>query len=312
VHGQSLQPRPDRALLESLAGEYEAGSVVITITVLEDNTLTLHFPGQQLYHLEPETNLRYRLRELPAGFAAEFVRDASGKVTSMTVHQPPPQQDFVARRKASAPAPGTAAKALLPQAAAPAPAPASGTEAGAGRPDLAGEYEAGPVVMTVTLLQDNTLTLHFPGQQLYHLDPETNLRYRIRELAAGFAAEFVRDASGKVTSLVMHQPPPQQDFLAKRKSGAPAPGRQDFAGEYEVGTVVMTVTVLQDGSMTFLMPGQPLYHLDPEGGLRYRVRELAPGYSVEFLRDVKGVTTGITVYQPPPQQNFSAARKRGA
>jgi len=100
---QSLTPPANRALLQSIAGDYEAGTIVLTVTLLDDGTLTLFFPGQQLYHLDPQGGLRYRIRELAAGFGVDFVREASGTVTAMRVHQPPPQQDFAATRKSGQP-----------------------------------------------------------------------------------------------------------------------------------------------------------------------------------------------------------------
>jgi hypothetical protein len=100
---QSLTPPADRAQLQSIAGDYQSGAIVMTVTLLEDGTLTLFFPGQQLYHLDPQGGLRYRIRELAAGFGVDFVRDAGGTVTGMTVHQPPPQQDFSATRKSGQP-----------------------------------------------------------------------------------------------------------------------------------------------------------------------------------------------------------------
>ena len=69
---------PDRAVLPSLAGEYTAGTITMTVTLLEDGTLTLFFPGQQLYHLVPETRFRYRMRELNPGFGIGFLTRCEG------------------------------------------------------------------------------------------------------------------------------------------------------------------------------------------------------------------------------------------
>jgi hypothetical protein len=203
--GQAVPPRAERAQLESLAGEYEAGAIVMKVILLQDDTLTLFFPGQQLYRLDLETGLRYKIREL-SGFAVEFVRDAKGAVNGMTVDQAPPQGDFFATRKTAGAVPA-------------APKTAQASKSGVDRAQLeslAGEYEAGTIVMKVILLQDGSLTLFFPGQQLYHLDLETGLRFKFRELA-GFAVEFIKDASGAVTGMAVDQAPPQHDFYAARK-----------------------------------------------------------------------------------------------
>src|SRR6266850_7935655 len=71
--GQSQQPASQDAL-EPLVGEYVAGTITLTVTLLPDGNLTLLFPGQPLYHLQAQSALRYGIRELPA-FAVEFQRD---------------------------------------------------------------------------------------------------------------------------------------------------------------------------------------------------------------------------------------------
>ncbi|HEY1305053.1 MAG TPA: hypothetical protein VGF24_15950 [Vicinamibacterales bacterium] len=184
-------------------------------------------------------------------------------------------------------------------------------------PDVAGDYQADAITITVTRLQDGALTLSFPGQPLYHLELDTGLRYTFRELP-GFAVEFNRDASGVVNAMIVTQPPPQHDFRATRKvaSAVTTPPPSDssvaeYAGDYQAGPTVLTVTVLQDRTITFSVPGQQLYHLELENGTRYRIREL-PGFGVEFTRDAKGLVSGLTVHQAPPQKDFSATRKRQA
>ena len=118
ARGQAASP--DRALLQSLAGQYMAGTITMTVTLLEDGSLTLYLPGQQLYHLLPETRFRYRMRELGPGYGVQFLRDVHGAVTGLTVRQPPPQQDFSAMRKPgqivrAAPSPSGVAAPRVPQ-----------------------------------------------------------------------------------------------------------------------------------------------------------------------------------------------------
>jgi hypothetical protein len=99
--------------------------------------------------------------------------------------------------------------------------------------------------------------------------------------------------------------------------GAPPPAAQSIdasllasmAGEYEAGSVTIVVTAQPDGTLTLLMPGQPLYHLQQQVGLHYFIKEL-PAFAVEFTRDASGAVPQMQVIQPPPQQNFVAVRKK--
>jgi hypothetical protein len=294
ARGQADGP-PDRGVLQSLAGDYQADTITMTVTLQPDGTLTLLFPGQPLYHLEPQGGLRYAIRELP-GFAVSFDRDSAGAISQMQVLQRPPQPSFTAIR-VRAPTPQAATLQTAQQA-------------------LAGNYVAGTITLTVTLLEDGTLTLLFPGQPLYHLEPQAGLRYAIRELP-GFAVAFDRDSAGAISQMDVLQRPPQPNFTAIRVRTPTPQGatlqtpQQALAGNYVAGTITLTVTLLEDGTLTLLFPGQPLYHLEPQGGLRYGIREL-PGFAVAFDRDSAGAISQMDVLQRPPQPNFTAIRVRGA
>jgi len=76
-----------------------------------------------------------------------------------------------------------------------------------------------------------------------------------------------------------------------------------------LSTITLTVTLLEDGTLTLLFPGRPLYHLEPQGSLRYAVREL-PEFVAAFDRDSAGAISQMDVLQRPPQPNFSAIRVR--
>src|SRR5262245_10141404 len=150
--------------------------------------------------------------------------------------------------------------------------------------ELAGEYVAGTITMTVTALPDGTVTLLFPGQPLYHLQPQTGLRYSIRELAA-FAVEFQRDRAGVITQMQVFQPPPQQNFVAvRRQTSTPAAiDTQAFVGEYQAGTTRVIVAARPDGALLYIVPGQPVYDLQSLGGLRFALKGVANA-SIEFQR----------------------------
>ena len=203
TRGQATAPAVDRALLQSLAGEYTAGTITMTVTLLEDGTLTLFFPGQQLYHLVPETRFRYRMRELNPGFGIEFLRNVTGTVTGMTVRQPPPQQDFSAVRKPGqivrAPQPGYANQPSLES--------------------LAGDYQVQGQIVQIRLRDDGVLTVAVPPQPVRDLEPAGNLRFAQKGLP-GYSVDFVRDPSGNVVSLTFHQP--NGDFGAARVPGQTA------------------------------------------------------------------------------------------
>jgi len=78
---------------------------------------------------------------------------------------------------------------------------------------IVGDYVLGELTATVTLT-DGTLRLALPGQPQYDLLPKRGLTVDVKGMA-GFAVEFKKDASGKVTEAVFSQP--NGVFTAKRK-----------------------------------------------------------------------------------------------
>lgn len=82
---------PDAALsdpvfLEKLAGEYELGPAVLTISV-RHGSLRLFVPGQPEYELEPLRNNTYRIKTLD-GYFVRFLFGEDGAVKEMQADQP--------------------------------------------------------------------------------------------------------------------------------------------------------------------------------------------------------------------------------
>ncbi|HKT46154.1 MAG TPA: serine hydrolase, partial [Candidatus Acidoferrales bacterium] len=78
---------------------------------------------------------------------------------------------------------------------------------------VTGDYQLNEATVTVSLAGE-TLHLTVPGQPVYELVPTKDLSFDIKGLT-GFSVEFQKDASGKITEAVFHQP--NGVFHAKRK-----------------------------------------------------------------------------------------------
>lgn len=78
---------------------------------------------------------------------------------------------------------------------------------------LAGDYDLNNSNVSVALAGD-ALRLTVPGQPPYELVPVKGLRFDVKGLP-GFSVEFLKDASGKVSEAVFHQP--NGVFHARRK-----------------------------------------------------------------------------------------------
>jgi hypothetical protein len=219
--------------------------------------------------------------------------------------------DFVFVRSGEAPPPGPAPKNSrvqpdifqVPPPAQPQPARPPATPQPARRGDnpnralyesVAGDYDFGAIVDSVSVSPDGALMSLLPGQPQYELDPTGDLQFNVKG-APGFSAEFRRDAAGKVTELVSHQP--AATFVGERRTGEKLDRAvlQSLAGEYTVGAMTVTVAVRADGVLTYFVPGQPLYELRFTHGLNFVMAGIL-GVSIEFRRAGGGVV-GLVVHQ---------------
>lgn len=89
----------DRALLDKLVGQYEMASMVMTVGVRGDITLTANIPGQPEYELEPVRGTEFNFKGLK-GFSVEFKLSGEGAAESAVITQP--NGVFTAKRRTAA------------------------------------------------------------------------------------------------------------------------------------------------------------------------------------------------------------------
>jgi uncharacterized caspase-like protein len=179
---------PNRALYDSLAGEYDFGAIVDDISVNTDGALTSLLPGQPSYELEPTGDLQFNVKGAP-GFSAEFHREANGAVTELVSHQP--TGSITGQRRSGE----KLDRAVLQS--------------------LAGNYAYGALTVNVAMPRDGELTYFVPGQPLYSLRFTHGLHFVIAGVL-GVSIEFRRGANGEVTGLVAHMPTGDTSFLRKK------------------------------------------------------------------------------------------------
>jgi uncharacterized caspase-like protein len=214
--------------------------------------------------------------------------------------------DFVFVRSGKAPEPGTVMKnnriqPSISQVPPPDPTgpPVAPVRRGEGPnralyESLAGEYDFGAVVDSVSVNADGALTSLLPGQPSYELEPSGDLQFNVKG-APGFSAEFHREANGAVNELVSHQP--TGSFTGQRRSGEKLDrtALKSLAGEYTAGQLTVSVESPRDGVLTYYVPGQPLYELRFTHGLHFVIAGVL-GVSIEFRRGGNGELIGLIAH----------------
>ena len=72
---------------KSLAGQYMAGALTVSVATPREGELTYFVPGQPLYELRFTHGLHFVIAGI-LGVSIEFRRGANGEVTGLVAHMP--------------------------------------------------------------------------------------------------------------------------------------------------------------------------------------------------------------------------------
>lgn len=173
-------------------GKYLLAEASINFYVtMEAGKLLLIAPGQPQYELENIGGRRYKLANAPTGFFVTF-RPVKEKETETEMFLEQPQGNFVlARIKADD---------------VPAPIATATTNYSGPLKDLLGSYEmkGGPTIEVT--VKDGKVMMIVPGQPAYPLVEKEKDKLSISSLPDAYSVMVKRDATGKVSGLVMKQP----------------------------------------------------------------------------------------------------------
>jgi len=182
---------PERKAVALAAGELDAVAGVYMnerkqeyYFSREGRKLFAQRQGGSKNELYPASPSEFFLKDNPARFA--FTKDASGRVTALRIQSRiGPAQLFVKTEKPL-----------------PSPRKVAGVDPKA-YDLLAGEYELTPGFTITILRRGDKLISQATGQPEVELFPESETRYFLKVVDA--QVDFVKDASGRVTGLLLHQ-----------------------------------------------------------------------------------------------------------
>jgi CubicO group peptidase (beta-lactamase class C family) len=171
-----------------------------------------------------------------------------------------------------------------------------------------GTYELAPkVVMKVTLDGDQVIT-QLSGQVKVPIFPEADGKFFVKVVDAQL--DFEKDASGKVTDLILHQngrdmkAPRTSDTVAERKAITLKPEvLAAYAGSYTANGNPVTVTV--QGDHLHMAVGPQQFDLYPDTETTFFIKEV--DIWVDFQKGPNGAVTGLTSHIGP--QEISAPRQ---
>jgi CubicO group peptidase (beta-lactamase class C family) len=192
AHGQEVKLVAERKatsvtseILQTYVGTYEFSPGFNYLVTLDGDQLMGQLGKQPSFPLYPETPTYFFLKVVDAQI--EVVKDANGSVTSLILHQG--GQDHTMTRKSSTVESPPAHKEIEVS-----------TEA---LQRYVGSYQLAPHIEIMVTLVDGQLGAQLTGQQRFPIFPEAENKFFFKVVEAQL--EFVRDASGAVTSVILHQ-----------------------------------------------------------------------------------------------------------
>jgi hypothetical protein len=159
-------------------------------------------------------------------------------------------------------------------------------------------------------LDGDQLRAQLTGQGQLAIFPESETKFFLKVVDAQL--DFVTDAAGSVTHVVLHQNGIDQKALRTSSTPPPSPEQRHkevavpvttlskYAGAYEMrSNVVMTVTLEGDRLMAQLT-GQPKFPIFAESDTLFFYKIVDA--TLEFQRDAAGAATGVRLKQGPIDQ----------
>lgn len=192
AHGETVKLQTERKevkvdskILARYVGTYQLAPGDNMLITIDGDQLSEKLGSQNTYPIFPESESLFFLKVVDAEI--EFLKDASGAVTALVLHQN--GRDQKAPRisdKAEAPPPRKEIKVdpkILAQ--------------------YAGTYALEPNVDVTMTVEGDALMTQITGQPKFPLFAESETRFFLKVVDA--QVEFVKDAQGKVNHLIIHQ-----------------------------------------------------------------------------------------------------------
>jgi hypothetical protein len=154
--------------------------------------------------------------------------------------------------------------------------------------------------MTITLDGEQLLT-QLSGQQKIPVFAEADTKFFLKVVDAQL--EFLKDANGKVTDVVLHQNGREtkasriSDTVQERKAITLQPEvLSAYAGSYQAGPLPIAIA-LKDGHLMMKAGPQPESELFAESETGFFLKTVDA--QIDFVKDANGAVTGLVLHAGP-------------
>lgn len=166
-----------------------------------------------------------------------------------------------------------------------------------------GTYELMADVRMLITLEGDQLSEKLDGQPTFPIFPESETMFFLKVVDAQI--EFVKDSSGAVTHLVLHQGGRDQKAQRVSDKAEGPPARKEiqvspqllakYAGTYELGPGAEVTMTVEDGRLMTQITRQPKFELFAESDTKFFLKAVEA--QVEFFTGAGGAVTHLVIYQ---------------
>jgi CubicO group peptidase (beta-lactamase class C family) len=172
-----------------------------------------------------------------------------------------------------------------------------------------GTYELQPRIKIMITLAGDQLQGQLSGQGKLPLFAEAEGKFFLKVVDAQL--EFLKDANGKITNVILHQNGRDQrahrisdSVLERKEIKLSTETLTAYAGNYDAGIAKVAVT-FEDGHLMMRFGPQPKAELFPESETSFFLKTVDA--QIEFTKDASGAIIGLTLHQGP--RDVKAERK---
>jgi CubicO group peptidase (beta-lactamase class C family) len=278
---QRQEVKVDAAVIEKYTGRYQlAPNFIITVT-REGDQLYAQATNQPRFEIFAESPREFFLKVVDAQLT--FVVDDTGRATSIVLHQngnnTPGTQIGPPKQRKEVKVDATVLEKYV------------------------GRYQLAPNFIIAITHDGDRLYSQATGQPVFEIFAESARDFFVKAFDAQLT--FVVDASGRATSLVLHQN--GADHPAKRMEGEPPPAKQHkeiavdpkifdgYVGRYQLSPVFI-ITVTREGDHLYAQAtNQPRFEIFAEGDHNFFLKVVDA--QLTFVVDANGRATSVVLHQ---------------
>ncbi len=163
-----------------------------------------------------------------------------------------------------------------------------------------GTYELNPEINVMVTLDGDQLMTQLSGQRKFEAFAESETEFFLKVVDAQL--EFVKDAQGAVSAVILHQNGRDQtakrisDTVAEKKEVAVAPEiLETYVGSYEFKPGFDMVITLEDGKLVTQLGPQPKVPIFAESETTFFAKVVDA--TIEFEKDESGAVTALVLHQ---------------